>query len=272
MKKLIYNENTKEINVINDEQLENPKGGKRLRNWLKENKIFFEIFSCIFLDIMSIILSLVGLRVNKKTAEIYQEQLEILEDDREAYFILDYDLINEDIVENENEHFYVLKNVGGKISHANALIRKYVEIGIQYDKEAEMLIFRCPISRQYYTNQSISVYDEYNKRFVLSETKNRNKDIEKIQNDLISEISNPTDSDYFQGYSYMKTYIEVFYNNYQNERVMIRYEPYLNMVVDELDKEDDVIYLDESLDGSNIKSIAKKVQNEIIYKKNLTQN
>lgn len=66
MKKLIYNENTKEIDVMeqkNCSEKEKPKGFKA---WLKNNKIFFEIFSLFFVGVMSIILSVVGLRINKK--------------------------------------------------------------------------------------------------------------------------------------------------------------------------------------------------------------
>ena len=42
MKKIVYNENTKEIDVIEKENMkERPKG---IRTWLEKNKIFFEIF------------------------------------------------------------------------------------------------------------------------------------------------------------------------------------------------------------------------------------
>lgn len=123
MKKLVYNENTKELNLI--EQVEITEKIEKttivedaskcklkideLRKSLKENKIFFEIFSLFFLGVMGVVISGVGLKVNKRTADIYQKQLEILVNDREPSF---YSKLCWTDAENM-EYVYKIENHGG---------------------------------------------------------------------------------------------------------------------------------------------------------------
>ena len=94
MKKLIYNENTKLIDIVECEEIIENKNEKekkqgrlkrikeffkskieKRRESLNKNKVFFEVFSYLF---VGIIISYVGWQTNIRTAEIYQRQLEIL--------------------------------------------------------------------------------------------------------------------------------------------------------------------------------------------------
>lgn len=138
MKKLVYDENTKEVNLIEQEEVnvtkkineaivaeevkeirkattkEKVKGKlklkvDKLRKNFQENKIFFEVFSLFFLGIMGIVISGVGLKVNKRTADIYQKQLEILVNDREPGF---YSKLYWTDAENM-EYVYKIENHGG---------------------------------------------------------------------------------------------------------------------------------------------------------------
>lgn len=107
MKKLIYNENTKLIDIVECEEIIEIKNEKeknqgrierikkffglkieKRREFLNKNKIFYEVFSYIFVGMMGIIISYVGWQTNIRTAEIYQRQLEILDNDRKPYFTI----------------------------------------------------------------------------------------------------------------------------------------------------------------------------------------
>lgn len=94
MKKLIYNKHTNEIDIVEQEEIENLKKTEnnfskklvRIRQRLERNKIFFEVFSLVFLGIMGAVISVVGVMINKRTTDIYQKQLEIMENDSEPSF------------------------------------------------------------------------------------------------------------------------------------------------------------------------------------------
>lgn len=127
MKKLIYNENTKEIDVIEQEKTDcfeeikknkdykekeenitktvleqkeetiekiesEQKGEKKdFKNCLEIVKIFCEIFSSIFLGIMGIVLTFSGNNIDKQIKGIYERQLKIMESENEPYFILEHE-------------------------------------------------------------------------------------------------------------------------------------------------------------------------------------
>jgi len=284
MKKLIYNENTKEIDVMeqkNCSEKEKPKGFKA---WLKNNKIFFEIFSLFFVGVMSIILSVVGLRINKKTAEIYQKQLKIEEDNREPLFQLKTELINENIEKNQKEYRHIIKNEGGSISYATAMIRKYIEVGIisiEGKEIIEPIIFRAPISDRHYTETRFGVqYNEFDKNFVLHEIDCK-EDMLTFSDELSGRIALLIDDTRFYS-SGIHTYIEIVYNDYQNKQVKEKYEInnvyftkgdkqyYTKSMSPEYD-EDNIIYLDE-VNENNMESIAKQAKKEFDRRWNLEEN
>ena len=59
MKKLIYNENTKEIEIVEKEAFsaKEKKKQKRVKSWLENNKIYFEVFSYLFIGVMGIVIA-----------------------------------------------------------------------------------------------------------------------------------------------------------------------------------------------------------------------
>lgn len=306
MKKLIYNENTKEINII-EEDIENSKEvaienidqealnkpqennedlspnktePKIIKNWLEKNKIFFEIFSLFFVGIMGIILSFVGWQTNKRSADIYQKQLEIEEDNREPLFELESDLINENIEENKKEYRYTLKNEGGQISYATALIRKYVEVeitSIEGKKIIDPIIFRAPISRNDIDDVQ---YNEFDKNFILYEIEHE-ENMRAFHFELSSRISLLIDGTR-ACVSGVRTYIEIVYNNYQNEQIKDKYgiHTYYQIkddkiypkkkLIPEYD-EDNIIYLNE-VNKDNMESIAKQAKKEFDRRWNLEGN
>ena len=275
MKKLIYNENTKEINVI--------EHGKS-KAWLKNNKIFFEIISIVFgflISIVSLVVSISGLKTANNTMKIYEKQLEIDKNNRKPLFELRTELINENIEENKKEYRYTLKYEGGQISHATALIRKYVEVEITYiegKKIIEPIIFRAPISNKNYTN-SVE-YNESDKNFILHEIEYE-ENMRAFHLELSSRISLLIDGTR-ACVSGVKTYIEIVYNDYQNKQVKEKYEInnvyftkgdkqyYTKSMSPEYD-EDNIIYLNE-VNKDNMESIAKQAKREFDQRWNLEGN
>lgn len=83
MKKLIYNENTREIDVVEKEDAPEPEKSRirKVKDWLENNKIFFEIFSFVFIGVMGIVISVFGVKLNKIIVDINQRQLEIAENE-----------------------------------------------------------------------------------------------------------------------------------------------------------------------------------------------
>ena len=91
MKKLIYNENTREIDVVKKEDAPEPEKSRirKVKYWLENNKIFFEIFSFVFIGVMGIVISVFGVKLNKIIVDINQRQIEIAENDRKPHFSMD---------------------------------------------------------------------------------------------------------------------------------------------------------------------------------------
>lgn len=83
MKKLIFNENTNMIYIIDQEDLNEAEKKKIncIKEKLENNKIYFEVFSYVIIGIMGIVIALVGNNINQKTMEIYEKQLQILDNE-----------------------------------------------------------------------------------------------------------------------------------------------------------------------------------------------
>ena len=260
MKELNYNEITKEIDI------KKKKDERKKRK--KRKKRFYKTFASIILTVVNVIISCVAVNSSKKTEAIYQEQLNILKDDREPCFSL---VKREDAKENEIGYFYTLKNVGGRISNAASRIRKYIEIHILYDEEIGTIIFRCPISTRYYT-RGIARYDQDDKSFLLYGFDC--KDIDIMEKDLENKIFESVDfigSNEISVFTLVRTYIEIFYKNYNNEQDNTKYEIYYDTHFIQEYSEDDVIYL-KQIDEGNINSIVEQIQKEIYRKNSLVEN
>ena len=111
MKKLIYNENTKEIDVVEKKHSpeKDEKEPRKVKKWLEENKIFFDIVSTFCVGTMGVVISFVGWKTNQRSADIYQRQLEILENDREPYFTINSEITYQSLEEGKSclRHFII---------------------------------------------------------------------------------------------------------------------------------------------------------------------
>lgn len=106
MKKLIYNKVTHELEFIEKKTLKE----KMFKVMVK----ILKILPSAFIAGASIIISYVGLEVSQKVKEIYESQLEIMENDREPYFSIEHEPIGDTPIEK-----YIIYNDGGRISGRN---------------------------------------------------------------------------------------------------------------------------------------------------------
>ena len=87
----LYEDYDKEVNYSFTKVV--PKG---IRTWLEKNKIFFEIFSFVFVGGAGIVISFVGLEFNKTIVDINRKQLEITENDKKPHFYIKCDYLSVD--------------------------------------------------------------------------------------------------------------------------------------------------------------------------------
>ena len=253
MKKLKYNKNTKEIDIIN--------GGK-IKNWIKENENFYSAlagFVGLIASIFSLVISIVALKTSR-------EQLEIEKDSIGAEFEYKIECVEDNTEENKQQYLYTIKNTGGRITSATARIRKYIEVVIMHIEGIEIgtIIFRAPIYDGYYTENVGGVfYDEKSKSFYLQET-DCDKDLKEDYSVLATEIAVCIDSSGVGYNSGIATYIEISYNNFQDEYNEERYKIYSHkeMVLDPNKNNNNVIYLDE-VNKNNIENVAKQAKYEL---------
>lgn len=122
-----------------------------LRCLLERNKIFIDLFSLVILGILGFVISFSSLKVNKRTADIYERQLKILENEGSPYFSVECENICEKVAETEGTDKiaifkYTLTNNGGNIRNVKITLRSQLLFYFPTGREGEWYIF------QYMTN------------------------------------------------------------------------------------------------------------------------
>jgi hypothetical protein len=204
------------------------------RAFLEKNKVFFEIFSSVLLGVMSIIISVVGTQINNKTKKIYKKQLEILENDREPYFVLKCrKLLTFFPPKIGKKKKYILKNIGGLISCVDFDIDLYFEINVWY-YSSQCYRFKVRIDNylpNFYPKKigrrSIYDYDAKNKQLIFYECnyikidllrKDAKDKFEKNLNISIIKNSNAHIS------VFDRIYIHMSYVDYKNKYCVCEYK------------------------------------------------
>lgn len=236
MKKLVYNENTKEIDVVDKEK------PRRIRIWLENNKVFFEIFSYVVVGIMGIVISFVGWKTNERSADIYQKQLEIMKNDREPYFTLKSEEIYEEVEETKEDDTiairrYIISNNGGTIRDVSIIKDASVIISVPQNEDI--------ISDGYYVFKYSFLDFFFNKLEIKPQIQNVEDGKDIIFYEYGIERKHP---DYIDGEEFdysdifwmleekleeklncgflfeRKNFIEITYTNYKNEKYTKRFE------------------------------------------------
>ena len=244
----------------------------KTRAFLEKNKVFFEIFSSVLLGVMSIIISVVGTQINNKTKKIYKKQLEILEDDREPYFVLkckkNFTFFPPKLRKKKK---YILKNIGGKISCVDFDIDLYFEISIQYYFPLQHYRFKVNLFdfyKRFYPKKGLKsyIYNEENKELIFYELNdNKISNIKKYIEDKIKENLNITEQSVADLSVSDKRYIFISYVDYKNKYCKYEYKIEDDGIIITSTSDDytdlGILYIDYI--KSSIKIIIEQIHKEI---------
>ncbi len=138
----LYEDYDKEVNYSFTKVV--PKG---IRTWLEKNKIFFEIFSFVFVGGAGIVISFVGLEFNKTIVDINRKQLEITENDKKPHFYIKCDYLSVDTTKigvdgKTPKCYYNIVNNGEDITVVSINPESYIFFYVPTDIEQEYYIFK----------------------------------------------------------------------------------------------------------------------------------
>lgn len=94
---------------------------RKSKNWLQDNKVFFETVVMIFLTIMSIVVAYNANRISEKANDLMEAELELSKLEKLPRFT---------IKNTQNKNEYCILNVGGTISDATADFEYYILIEV----------------------------------------------------------------------------------------------------------------------------------------------
>lgn len=170
MKKLVYDERTKEIVI---EEIES---GEEKEPKIKKFIEKYKIFSSFLLTVIGLLFSVAGIQINIRTEKIYKNQLKILENDREPYFVIKSELLDEKHKEGDYDFttkLYTITNEGGLITGAYlSEIDKYALIKVfnkKLDKKDTYILYFNDIFEK--TEGIISLYNNEKKNLNFVEMK-----------------------------------------------------------------------------------------------------
>ncbi len=290
MKKIRYNKNEKEIDAIEKEGFsetgkDNEKKTKLDKAWLEKNRIFFEVFSYVFVGIMGIVISYVGWKTNERSADIYQKQLEIMKNDREPYFKIKSEEIYEETEKTEDNETIAIKrytifNEGGVIRDVSIQKDACAIIYIQKDKDVigEYNIFKYTFLDFFFNapDSVITQHMEDDDDIVFYEYGIERKHPEYIDEEefdyedifwmLEEELRKYFKCDIIL---YRKNFVEITYTNYKNEKYTKRFEfTDDNMWLSNKDEEGIDLYYNVSTEVNEMaKEIQDRAENWIIENK-----
>lgn len=262
MKKLKYNENTREIDVVEEE-----RRTIKVKNFIERYKVFIEIFSTILTIFMSGMVAYVGYEVNARNAETNKRQLEIAENDRKPRFVIKRNLLPDNIrlpddMEKVPRYSYTITNEGGDISEVLLYPESYIYFYVPTNIEGEYYIFKC-LSHDFEVGGAGSVpMLEKDKVFSFDEYVLKDDDISEW------EALGKCVSEYFPDMKYThKNFVKICYTDYMGEEQEKLFE-FNDSYVKKLSDEKGCIPLKAGLDYSlgevpEIEETAEKVKKEI---------
>lgn len=121
-KNIIYNENTKTIEIKNDTE-------SKFQLFLEQKKIYFETIMMLILSLAGGIVSIVGIKVAMVANDISLNEQRIEDLEKQPSFVLETEA-------DEEKMKYFIKNVGGDIKYGNVFGDEVLIVSIynrQYD-------------------------------------------------------------------------------------------------------------------------------------------
>lgn len=171
---LVYDETTKLFTV---EKIPDNK----FKIFLEKNKIYFETIMMLIISIAGIIVSVVGVRVDVAANNISLEEKRIEDLEKQPSFVCD-------VVADENEVKYIVKNIGGDIKYGHAVCDEVLIITV-YNENYDYIGKGYIILGNYF-EKDFSVYDFEMNCFDFSidlEPKNVQELIERIDSVIKNE-------------------------------------------------------------------------------------
>lgn len=271
-KKIDYNKYTHEINFIKvKEYTLMQKVSKRL----KKNKLFITVIPSLSLTIMSVIISVIGVVESIKSTEIYNKQLEIMENDREPYFILKSKPI--DGVYSGNDYNYTkrlctIENGGGLITGACSF-PVYTDVKIEIfnkglEKRCTYILTYGGLFEDVDIKNSSFVYDIESKtfRFYILESDKFNNFIHDLQLEL-EKIFPPSGENKWMERIQISydNIVEIQYINYKNIEYhqVYKVNSYDRMTLISPEENDEVILLGNASIEEDYRYIIRDVCKEI---------
>lgn len=209
MKRIKYNSLTREIEIYTQEK-------KSIKKFLTDKKIFFDIFGMGMLTIMSIIIAWVGINIDERSRQIAQKELEILDNNREAIFSIQYENIPD-----EGIYKYTIYNIGGTISGSWLYAESFFDININDDtygqKKYRIYFEGC---NHYENNYLAAYFNEETKSFSFNSDFNSKIDEFrlKLQDNIVDKLTCGS------VYIYRKNRINIDYINFENQSKHTVYE------------------------------------------------
>ena len=173
-KNIIYNENTKTIEIKNDTE-------SKFQLFLEQKKIYFETIMMLILSLAGGIVSIVGIKVAMVANDISLNEQRIEDLEKQPSFVLETEA-------DEKKIKYFIKNVGGDIKYGNVFGDEVLIVSIynrQYDYIGKGYIFLDGyLEKDYSTyNFEINCFELYS----TLEAKPVTKWIDKIQKIIIQQ-------------------------------------------------------------------------------------
>ncbi len=270
--KIDYNKYTHEINFI---KVKEHTFMQKVRKRLTKNKIFIIVIPSFFLTIMSVIISVIGVVESIKSTEIYNKQLEIMENDREPYFILKSKPI--DGVYSGNGYNYTkrlctIENGGGLITGA-CLFPVYTEVKIEIfnkklGKRCTYILIYSGLFEDVDIKNSSFLYDIESKtfRFYILESDKFNNFIHNLQLELEKTFPPSEENKWMERIqiSYDNK-VEIQYINYKNIEYnqVYKVNSYDRMTLISPEENDEVILLGNASIEEDYRYIIRDVCKEI---------
>lgn len=215
--------------------------------------------------IISVVISVVGVRLDSRSNRISQKQFEILENDREAYFTVDvkgwFEKFN-DVYDYEEIYAYTVYNQGGIISGAYLVPVSYLKIFINDSCYGDK-IYKLPIIGRSYIDEGIfEFYNEEDKsfKFYIRESSKLDEFIKNLDETIEEQLSNGSVM------IFIEDKITITYINYQNIKKEIKYDViYKALSVDDSTSKVEVLpYIAENCDDIELKEATEVVLEKYI--------
>lgn len=200
-KGLFYDENTKLISVNTNASTTN-----KFKQFLEQNKIYFETILMFILTVAGIIVSIASVKVGIIANNIAKNENRISDLEKQPTFVIENET-------NKSEEKYIIRNTGGDIQYGYLFFDKALVVSV-YDENYDYL-GRGYIILGGYMENGFSTYDFDTKSFTVS-TKLISRPIlhwtEIVENIITAE-------GYFCGVSCTE-HLDITYQNYKQEQII----------------------------------------------------